>query len=60
MQQLREAFPEPCRYTYMILDRDRKFDAKVLAFLDYSRVASEAYERAVALANGLAERWIKG
>ena len=24
VQQLREAFPEPCRYKYVILDRDRK------------------------------------
>src|SRR5215469_17989220 len=27
VQQLREEFPEPCRYQYVILDRDRKFDA---------------------------------
>jgi len=33
VQQLREAFPEPCRYRYVILDRDRKFDGEVLAFL---------------------------
>jgi putative transposase len=33
VQQLREAFPQPCRYKYVILDRDRKFDAEVLAFL---------------------------
>ena len=33
VQQLREAFPEPCRYRYVILDRDRKFDQEVLAFL---------------------------
>ena len=33
VQQLREAFPEvsPCRY--VILDRDSKFDADVIAFL---------------------------
>ena len=30
VQQLREAFPEPCRYRYVILDRDRKLDAEVL------------------------------
>jgi putative transposase len=33
VQQLREAFPEPCRYRYVILDRDRKFDGEVMAFL---------------------------
>jgi hypothetical protein len=31
--QLREAFPEPCRYRYVILDRDTKFDANVTGFL---------------------------
>jgi hypothetical protein len=31
VQQLREAVPEPCRYQYVILDRDRKLDAEVLA-----------------------------
>jgi len=34
MQQLREAFPEPCRYRYVIFDRDRKFNAEVLSFLE--------------------------
>ena len=34
VQQLREAFPEPCRYRYVILDRDRKFDAEVMTFLE--------------------------
>src|ERR1700693_4413266 len=33
VQQLREAFPESCRYRYVILDRDSKFDAEVMAFL---------------------------
>src|SRR5579872_2296729 len=33
VQQLREAFPEPCRYRYVILDRDRKFDAEVTGLL---------------------------
>jgi hypothetical protein len=33
VQQLREAFWEPCRHQYVILDRDRKFDAEVPAFL---------------------------
>jgi hypothetical protein len=29
VQQLREAFPEPCPYRYVIFDRDRKFDGEV-------------------------------
>jgi hypothetical protein len=36
VQQLREAFPESCGYQYAILDRDRKFDAEVVAFLTAS------------------------
>ena len=28
IQQLREAFPEPCRYRYVVFDRDRKFDGR--------------------------------
>ena len=33
VQQLREAFPEAGAYRYVILDRDAKFDAGVVAFL---------------------------
>jgi putative transposase len=33
VQQLREAFPEAGPYRYVILDRDSKFDATVIAFL---------------------------
>jgi putative transposase len=33
VQQLREAFPEAGPYRYVILDRDSKFDADVIAFL---------------------------
>ena len=57
-QQLREAFPEPCRYRYLILDRDRKFDGEVVDFL---RSAGWKVKRASVRApwqNGLAERWI--
>ena len=31
--QLREAFPEPCPYPYVIFDRDQKFDGEVTACL---------------------------
>jgi hypothetical protein len=34
VQQLREAFPDPCRYRYAIFDRNRKFDAGVVSFLE--------------------------
>jgi hypothetical protein len=36
IQQLREAFPEPCRYRYVLFDRNRKFNAEVLSFLEAS------------------------
>lgn len=32
VHQLCEAFPLPCPYRYVILDRDRKFDKEVLQF----------------------------
>jgi putative transposase len=35
VQQLREAFPYPCRYRFVIFDRDRKFDAEVVSFLEW-------------------------
>jgi hypothetical protein len=31
IQQLREAFPEPCRNRYVLFDRDRKFNTEVSA-----------------------------
>ena len=34
VQQLREAFPEVGPYRYIILDRDSKFDATVITFLN--------------------------
>ena len=33
VQQLREAFSEAASYRYVILDRDAKFDANVISFL---------------------------
>ena len=33
VQQSREAFPEAAPYRYVILDRDSKFDAEVIDFL---------------------------
>ena len=36
VQQLREAFPDSGPYRYVILDRDSKFDADVIAFLKSS------------------------
>ena len=58
LQQLREAFPEPCRYQYVILDRDRKFDAEVLAFLTTAGLKARRTSVRSPWQNGMAERWI--
>jgi transposase InsO family protein len=59
VQQLREAFPEPCRYQYGILDRDRKFDAEVVAFLTAAGLEAKRTSVRSPWRNGLAERWIE-
>lgn len=58
VQQLREAFPEPCRYRYVILDRDRKFSAEVLGFLTAAGLKAKRTSVRAPWQNGLAERWI--
>lgn len=58
VQQLREAFAEPCRYRYVILDRDRKFDAEVLRFLRAAGLEAKRTSVRAPWQNGLAERWI--
>ena len=58
MQQLREAFPEPCRYRYVILDRDQKFDGQVLDFLRSAGLTAKRTSVRAPWQNGLAERWI--
>ena len=59
VQQLREAFPEPCRHQYVILDRDRKFDTEVLAFLAAAGVNAKRTSVRAPWQSGLAERWIE-
>ena len=58
MQQLREAFPEPCPYRYVIFDRDRKFDGEVTAFLEAAGLKPKRTSVQAPWQNGLAERWI--
>jgi hypothetical protein len=58
VQQLREAFPEPCRSRYVILDRDRKLDAEVLGFLTETGLEPKRTSVRAPWQNGLAERWI--
>jgi len=58
VQQLQEAFPEPCRYRYVILDGDRKFDEEVLTFLRATGLKAKRTSVQSPWQNGLAERWI--
>jgi len=59
VQQLRETFPEPCRSQYVILDRDRKFDAEVAAFLAAAGLKEKRTSVWSPWQNGVAERWIE-
>ena len=58
VQQLREAFPESCRYRYVILDRDSKVDAEVMAFLKAAGLEPKRTSAQAPWQNGVAERWI--
>jgi hypothetical protein len=58
MQQLREAFPEPCPYRYVIFDRDRKFDGEVTALWKAAGLKAKRTSVQAPWQNGLAERWI--
>jgi transposase InsO family protein len=58
MQQLREAFPLPCPYRYVILDRDTKFDREVLQFLRSSGLEPIRTSVRSPWQNGVAERWV--
>lgn len=58
VQQLREAFPEAGPYRYAILDRDAKFDATVLTFLQATGLQPKRTSIQAPWQNGTAERWI--
>jgi putative transposase len=51
-------FPDPCRYRYVILDRDQKFDQEVLDFLRSTGLKAKRTSVRAPWQNGLAERWI--
>lgn len=57
-QQLREAFPLPCPYRYVVFDRDRKFGGDVRDFLKASGLKSVRTSVRSPWQNGIAERWI--
>ena len=58
MQPLREAFPEAVPYRYVILDRDSKFDADVIRFLEASGLKAKRTSPRSPWQNGVAERWV--
>jgi putative transposase len=57
-QQLREAFPIPSSYKYVIMDRDAKFSGDVLAFLKSSGIQPVCTSFRSPWQNGTAERWV--
>lgn len=58
MQQLREAFPLPCPYRYILLDRDAKFGGDVLGFLKACGIQPMRTSIQSPWQNGVAERWV--
>jgi len=60
VQQLREAFSEAAPYRYVILDRDSKFDADVIAFLKATGLKPKRTSVQAPWQNGTAERWVGG
>ena len=58
VRQLREAFPEASPYRYVILDRDSKFDADVIAFLKATGLEPKRTSVQAPWQNGTAERWV--
>ena len=55
---MREAFPEPCRYHFVLFDRDQKFNAEVISFLKAAGLEPKRTSVRTTWQNGLAERWI--
>ena len=58
VQQLRETFPDAGPYRYVILDRDAKFDAEVIAFLRATGLEAKRTSVRSPWQNGIAERWV--
>ena len=58
VQQLREAFPEAGRFRYVIMDRDSKFNADVIAFLKATSLKPKRTSIQAPWQNGTAERWV--
>lgn len=58
VQQLREAFPLPCPYRYVLFDHDAKFGSEVVSFLESSGLQPVRTSFCSPWQNGTAERWV--
>ena len=58
VQQLREALPLPCKYRYVVFDRDSKFGVEVQRFLKASGIKAVRTSVRSPWQNGIAERWV--
>ena len=58
MQQLREAFPFPSDYRYVLFDHDAKFGGNVIRFLKSSDLKSMQTSIRSPWQNGIAERFV--
>jgi putative transposase len=58
VQQLRDAFPLPCPYRYVLFDHDSKFGSEVLQFLNSSALTPMRTSIRSPWQNGVAERWV--
>jgi hypothetical protein len=58
VQQLREAFPVPSPYRYVLFDHDAKFGNNVLDFLKSSNLKPVRTSICSPWQNGTAERWV--
>src|ERR1700736_6313201 len=57
--QLREAFPNSTENQYLIFDRDAKFGAEVLDFLNSCGISHVRTSYQSPWQNGVAERWVR-
>jgi hypothetical protein len=58
IQQLRESCPAAAPYRYVLLDRDSKYDAYVIKFLNATGLKPKRTSVQAPWQNGLAERWV--
>ena len=58
VQQLRDTFSGAGPYRYVILDRDSKFDADVIAFLKATGLKPKRTSVRAPWQNGISERWV--